>query len=94
LFAFFRRWRAGRARQAGLMASGIQPKSILEETMAKSVSVIGIDPGELGWVRLLLFLLRHPDTLTSRMVQQALIYLAKSAHEHAEPGPEPRENAP
>jgi hypothetical protein len=76
------------------MASGFQPKSILEAAMAKSVSVIGIDPGELGWVRLLLFLLRHPDTLTSRMAQQALLYLAKSAPEHAEPGPEPRENAP
>jgi hypothetical protein len=53
--------------------------------MAKSVSMIGIDQTELSWLRMLLFLLRHPDPLISEMVQQALIYLAKNAHNPAEP---------
>jgi hypothetical protein len=53
--------------------------------MAKSVSVIGIDPGELCWLRLLLFLLRHPDPLIAEMVRQALLYLARNSHAQAEP---------
>lgn len=53
--------------------------------MAKTVSVIGIDPGELQWLRTLLFLLRHPDPLVPEMVRQALLYLAKNAHEQAQP---------
>jgi hypothetical protein len=46
--------------------------------MAKTVSVIGIDPGELAWVRTLLFLLRHPDPLIAEMVRQALLYLERN----------------
>ena len=47
--------------------------------MAKTVSVIGIDPDELSWVRSLLFLLRHPDPLIVEMVRQALRYLERNA---------------
>jgi len=57
--------------------------------MAKTVSVIGVDPGELAWVRRFLFLLRHPDPLIAEMVRQALIYLERSAHEQGEPCAEP-----
>jgi len=46
--------------------------------MAKTVSVIGIDLGELAWVRTLLFLLRHPDPLIAEMVRQALLYLERN----------------
>jgi hypothetical protein len=53
--------------------------------MAKSVSVIGIDPGELPWVRMLLQLLRQPDPTTCELVRQALLYLAEQAPQHAEP---------
>lgn len=56
--------------------------------MAKSVSVIGIDPGELRWVRMLLFLLRHPDPLMPEMARQALLYLANNGHAHTEPAAE------
>jgi len=49
--------------------------------MAKTVSVIGIDPGELTWVRTLLFLLRHPDPLIAEMVRQALLYLQRNARQ-------------
>ena len=53
--------------------------------MAKSVALIGIDPGELRWVRLLLQLLRHPDPARRELARQALRYLAETAHLHAEP---------
>jgi len=61
--------------------------------MAKSVSVIGIDPGELGWLRRLLFLLRHPDPLIAEMARQALLYLEKNAHAQGEPAAAPRDHA-
>jgi hypothetical protein len=53
--------------------------------MAKSVSVIGIDPGELPWVRMLLQLLRHPDPTMPELARQALVYLAEGAPLHVEP---------
>lgn len=52
--------------------------------MAKSLSVIGIDPAELPWVRMLVFLLRHPDPMVSEMVRQTVLYLAQNAHAHAD----------
>ena len=48
--------------------------------MAKSLSVIGIEPGELPWLRMLLFLLRHPDPLVSEMTRHTVLYLAQNAH--------------
>lgn len=51
--------------------------------MAKTVSVIGIDPGELAWVRTVVFLLRHPDPLIAEMTRQALLYLERNAHHEA-----------
>ncbi len=61
--------------------------------MAKSVSVIGVDPGELCWLRLLLFLLRHPDPLIAEMARQALLYLAGNAHRQSAPTPAPLDSA-
>ena len=51
--------------------------------MAKTVSMIGIEPDELAWVRTLLFLLRYPDPLIAEMARQALLYLEKNAHQEA-----------
>lgn len=53
--------------------------------MAKTVSMIGIDPGELAWLRSALFLLRHPDPLISEMTRQAIRYLEANAREQANP---------
>jgi len=53
--------------------------------VAKTVSMIGIDANELRWIRLALFLLRHPDPLTAEMTRQALLYLENSAHQQAQP---------
>ncbi len=61
--------------------------------MAKTVSMIGVDPGELPWLRMLLFLLRHPDPLIAEMARQAMLYLAKNAHEQAQPVPVPIDHA-
>jgi hypothetical protein len=52
--------------------------------MAKTVSVIGVEPDELAWVRRVVFLLRHPDPLIAEMVRQALLYLEKNAHRSGE----------
>jgi hypothetical protein len=46
--------------------------------------VIGVDPGELPWLRRLLFLLRHPDPLTVEMARQALLYLEINARDQAQ----------
>jgi hypothetical protein len=43
--------------------------------VAKTVSVIGIDREELSWVRMLLFLLRHPDPVLPELTRQAVMYL-------------------
>jgi|HubBroStandDraft_2_1064218.scaffolds.fasta_scaffold3179028_1 hypothetical protein len=51
--------------------------------MAKTVAVIGIDPGELACVKTVLSLLRNPDPVISEMVRQSLAYLEKSAHGQA-----------
>jgi len=38
-------------------------------------SMIGLEPAELGWVRLLVGLLRHPDPVVGEVARQALRYL-------------------
>jgi hypothetical protein len=53
--------------------------------MAKSVSMIGIEAGELRWLRLLLVLLRHSDPSMPELTRQALLYLADAAQRHADP---------
>jgi hypothetical protein len=47
--------------------------------MAKTVSVVGIEPVELGWIRMLLFLLRHPDPIVQELTRQAVLYLFEKA---------------
>ena len=43
--------------------------------MAKTVPMIGIDPTELGSIRLLVFLLRHPDPMVPELTRQALRHI-------------------
>jgi hypothetical protein len=47
--------------------------------MAKTVPVIGIDPAELAWIRMLVLLLRHPDPVVPELTRQALLYLEAAA---------------
>jgi len=47
--------------------------------MANTVPVIGIDPSELAWIRILVLLLRHPDPVVPELTRQALTYLEAAA---------------
>lgn len=60
-----------------------------KESVTKTVSMVGIDPGELRWLRLLLLLLRHSDPTVAELTRQALRYLAESARRHGKPESRP-----
>ena len=47
--------------------------------MDKTVPVIGVEPDELRWIRMLILLLRHPDPSMPELVRQALLYLTDAA---------------
>ena len=47
--------------------------------MAHTLPIIGIEPNELPWIRLLVHLLRHPDPVVPELAHQALLYLEKAA---------------
>ncbi len=47
--------------------------------MSKTLPMIGIEPGELPWLRMLVFLLRHPDPGMPELARQALLYLTDAA---------------
>ena len=47
--------------------------------MPGTVTIIGIEPGELEWIRLLVALLRHSDPVVPELARQALLYLQNSA---------------
>ena len=47
--------------------------------MAHTVPMIGIDPAELAWLRMLVRLLRHPDPVVPELTRQALCYLEDAA---------------
>jgi hypothetical protein len=56
--------------------------------MNRTLQMIGIDPDELAWLRLLVSLLRHPDPVVPELARQALLYLeaaaSKSPYDHNE----------
>ena len=47
--------------------------------MASTILVIGVDPSELRWVRMLVNLLRHADPQVPELTRQALQYLTDTA---------------
>jgi len=61
--------------------------------MAKTLSVIGIEPQELRWVRTLVQLLRHSDPGIPELARQALIFLTRSAGERPLSVPPARDRA-
>lgn len=48
------------------------------------IPVIGVDREELRWLRILVWLLRHPDPSVPELARQALLYLSGAAHERCE----------
>jgi hypothetical protein len=57
--------------------------------MAKTVPVIGVEPDELGWIRLLVSLLRHPDPSVPELARQALLFVSEDSRKGSIPPPEP-----
>ena len=53
--------------------------------MGRTVPVIGVEPSELRWIRMLIFLLRHPDPSMPELARQALLYLMEAAAKRAVP---------
>lgn len=47
--------------------------------MRPSVSMIGLSPDELPWIRTLIALLRHPDPVLPELTRQALLYLSRTS---------------
>lgn len=41
--------------------------------------MIGVEPGELRWLKTLVWLLRHPDPSVPELARQALLYLTGAA---------------
>jgi hypothetical protein len=61
--------------------------------MGRSVALIGVDPEELPWLRMLLQLMRHPDPTMSELVREALIYLAHGENQAGKPHRDPLDYA-
>ena len=61
--------------------------------MARSIAVIGVDPAELRWLRMLLALLRHPDPGVPELARQALVYLTDAALDKSVPRDKPLDHA-
>lgn len=61
--------------------------------MTKTVSVIGIDPAEIHWIRMLVALLRHPDPSVPELARQALLYLTDAAGKRIPSHPETLDHA-
>ena len=47
--------------------------------MAKTVPMIGIQTDELGWLRMLVQLLRNPDPNVGDLTRHALLYISDAA---------------
>ena len=50
-----------------------------------STAMIGIQPAELPWLRMLVALLRHPHPMTPELTRRALLYLYDAAAHSALP---------
>jgi hypothetical protein len=61
--------------------------------MAKTVSMIGVLPAELRWMRMLVSLLRHPDPSVPELARQALLYLTDAAGKRQPSKPESLDHA-
>ena len=61
--------------------------------MAGTVPIIGIEPEELPWLRLLVYLLRHPDPVVPELARQALRYLEGAASQSSVPRDFPVDHA-
>jgi hypothetical protein len=47
----------------------------------KTVPMIGLQAGELRWIRMLVYLLRHPDPSVAELARHAMLHLTAGAAE-------------
>jgi len=47
--------------------------------MRPTIPMIGLQPAELPWIRMLVALLRHRDPNVPELARQALLYLSRAA---------------
>jgi len=50
-----------------------------------NTALIGVENHELGWLRLVVLLLRHPDPSVPELTRQALLYLEEAASATTDP---------
>ena len=50
--------------------------------MGKMTSMMGITQAELPWLRMLVFLLRHPDSHVGELTRGGLIYIMQTSAQH------------
>jgi hypothetical protein len=55
--------------------------------VAKLVNIIGVQPEELRWLRLVVDLLRHPDPGVAQLTSCALLYVQQMAGQRAKADP-------
>jgi hypothetical protein len=60
-----------------------------EVFVPQKVSVIGLCPDELPWMRMLVALLRHPDPTVPELARQALLYLSGTTDSGIQPVAKP-----
>ena len=60
--------------------------------MAKTI-LIGVEPHELNWLRILVALLRHPDPGVPELARQALLFLTQDAGKRELTRPTPLNHA-
>ena len=58
-------------------------------SVPSNVSMIGLSPHELPWIRRLITLLRHPDPTVAELTRQALLYLSDAPKSTEPLGPPP-----
>jgi hypothetical protein len=71
----------GHPRQnfAALQAFDTAAEMFSEVLMSRNLPIIGVEPNELPWLRMLVSLLRHPDPVVPELAHQALLYLQNAA---------------
>jgi len=52
--------------------------------MHPNIPMIGLQPAELPWIRMLVALLRHRDPTVPELARQALLYLSRAAESDAD----------
>jgi len=64
--------------------TGQSEKYTMETASPKTVPMIGLYSSEIQWVRMLVYLLRHPEPAVAELARQAMLHLTCKAAGPAE----------